>query len=253
MFSTIPEIFMDPENGILIPHYQNPELNERTLQTEQSRQLDRLNRQILPVSSQSSSRTVWVMQDQNFLLYNGPMYYTKHPDLFVQDYCVLDLETTGLSPANCEIIEVGILKIRGGQLVEKMEVLIQPSALPLPERITQITHITTEMVESAPVLDEVAPWIWQFIGNDPIVGYNICFDLSFLTRHCPRNQDVTFIDVLPLARVGFPGRKSYSLSSMSSLLPIRKNTHRALDDCYATYDLFEMLKPIIARKQRWND
>lgn len=180
------------------------------------------------------------------------MNYSKHPDLFVQDYCVLDLETTGLSAASCEIIEVGILKIRRGKPVEKMEVLIQPSVLPLPENITRITHITTEMVESAPSVDEVAPWIWHFIGDDPIVGYNICFDLSFLARHCPKPMDVTFIDVLPLARIGFPGRRSYSLSNMSSLLPIRKNTHRALDDCYATYDLFEMVKPIISRKQQWN-
>lgn len=175
------------------------------------------------------------------------MNYSKHPELFVRDYCVLDLETTGLSPSKCEIIEVGILKIRAGQPVEKMEVLIQPSVLPLPERITEITHITTDMVSSAPSIDEVAPWIWHFVGEDPIVGYNICFDLSFLARHCPKPANATFIDVLPLARVSFPGRRSYSLSSMSSLLPIRKNTHRALDDCWATYDLFEIVKPIIAK------
>lgn len=178
------------------------------------------------------------------------MKYTKHPDLFVENYCVLDLETTGMRPGSSEILEVGILKIRGGQPVEKMETLIRPRCLPVPPVITRVTHITTSMVQNAPSLEDVAPWIWDFIGDDPIVGYNISFDLGFLACHCPRTAPVTFLDVLPLARVSYPGRRSYSLSSMSSLLPIRKNTHRALDDCFATYDLFETVKPIIRKKQQ---
>lgn len=168
----------------------------------------------------------------------------------MENYCVLDLETTGMRPGSSEILEVGILKIRGGQPVEKMETLIRPRCLPVPPVITRVTHITTSMVQNAPSLEDVAPWIWDFIGDDPIVGYNISFDLGFLACHCPRTAPVTFLDVLPLARVSYPGRRSYSLSSMSSLLPIRKNTHRALDDCFATYDLFETVKPIIRKKQQ---
>lgn len=170
------------------------------------------------------------------------MNYVPHSIDFLNNYCVLDLETTGLKASQCEIIEVGILKVRNGIVVEQMQTLIQPKNLPIPEKISQLTSIENKMLYTAPYLQEVAPWIWDFVGHDVIIGYNIPFDLSFLKEHCPCWHSINFIDVLPLARKAFPSQRSYSLTNMAKLLPLRQNTHRALADCFATYDLYEIIK-----------
>ncbi len=175
------------------------------------------------------------------------MYFPNLQGYFVDDYCVLDLETTGLKALNCEIIEVGILKIRQNRPVSKMSVLIKPKVLPLPPFITSLTGITNEMLVDAPSIEEVSYWIYDFIGNDPILGYNVAFDLSFLKAHTTKHTPVNpALDVLPLARICFPEQKSYSLSAMTSLLHLYQNTHRAIDDCVATYQLYTVCKERLA-------
>ncbi len=175
------------------------------------------------------------------------MYFPLHQGYFVDDYCVLDLETTGLKANSCEVIEVGILKIRHNQPVSKMDVLIRPKKLPISAFITSLTGITTEMVLNSPSIEEVSYWIWDFIGTDPILGYNVNFDLSFLkvhtTKHTPTNS---CLDVLPLAQIAHPEQKSHSLSAMTSLFHLYQNTHRAIDDCIATYQLYSLLKDELA-------
>lgn len=177
------------------------------------------------------------------------MFFPSCSSWFVNDYCVLDLETTGLKAKACEIIEVGIVKVRNGQTVSKMSVLIRPKTLPIPPFITRLTGITTEMVASAPSIEEVSYWIYDFIGSDPILGYNVLFDLSFLrahtTKHTPNN---CFLDVLALARICFPELSSHSLSNMTAHLHLYQNTHRAIDDCIATYQLYEICKQMLVGK-----
>jgi len=94
-------------------------------------------------------------------------------------FCVLDLETTGGSPKDCEITEVGAVKYVGGELTGSFNTLVNPDA-PIPPTITVLTGITQAMVIEAPRIEEVLPSLLEFIGNAVIVGHNIRFDISFL-------------------------------------------------------------------------
>lgn len=174
------------------------------------------------------------------------MFFPYSKTYFVNDYCVLDLETTGLKPLQAEILEVGILKVRGGRPVSKMSVLVRPDRLPVPPFITKLTGITSAMVESAPAIRELNYWIYDFIGSDPILGYNVGFDLSFLRAHTVKHtSDNCCLDVLPLAQICFPELSSHSLSSMTDSLHLYQNTHRAIDDCIATWQLYERCKAML--------
>ena len=92
---------------------------------------------------------------------------------------VLDLETTGASPNDCAITEVGAVKYRGGELLGRFETLVNPG-VPIPPFITVLTGITEAMLLPAPRIDEVLPPLLEFIGGAVIVGHNIRFDISFL-------------------------------------------------------------------------
>jgi len=100
-------------------------------------------------------------------------------------FCVLDLETTGGSPKDCEITEVGAVKYVGGELTGSFNTLVNPDA-PIPSTITVLTGITQAMVIEAPRIEEVLPSLLEFIGNAVIVGHNIRFDVSFLNAAAQR-------------------------------------------------------------------
>ena len=94
-------------------------------------------------------------------------------------FVVLDLETTGTSPSECAITEVGAVRYRGGERVGVFQTLVNPG-VPIPPTITVITGITEAMVLPAPPIDEVLPALLEFIGGAVIVGHNVRFDISFL-------------------------------------------------------------------------
>ena len=94
-------------------------------------------------------------------------------------FVVLDLETTGASPKDCSITEVGAVKYRGGECLGTFETLVDPG-VPLPPLITVLTGITEAMLIPAPGIEEVLPPLLEFLGNAVIVGHNIRFDISFL-------------------------------------------------------------------------
>lgn len=94
-------------------------------------------------------------------------------------FVVLDLETTGASPNDCAITEVGAVKYRGGECLGTFETLVNPG-VPIPPFITVLTGITESMLIPAPPIEEVLPPLLEFIGNAVIVGHNIRFDISFL-------------------------------------------------------------------------
>jgi DNA polymerase-3 subunit epsilon len=118
-------------------------------------------------------------------------------------FVVIDLETTGGSPHDCAITEVGALKMRGGECLGRFETLINPG-VPIPPLITVLTGITEAMVLPAPRIDEVLPALLEFVGDAVIVGHNIRFDLSFLdaalvARSRPRLAN-RHVDTLGIAR-----------------------------------------------------
>lgn len=166
-------------------------------------------------------------------------YYTRE---FYDDYIVLDLETTGGSPFHSEILEVAMIKVRQGKPVEKMEVLVRPHKLPVPAFIEELTGITTEMVLDAPYFHEVAPYILPFIEGLPVVGWNVNFDLKFLAVHLRQDLDIDYTDALIFCRQLFPDLPCHKLTFVSRHFGVRESSHRALQDCIATMDLYEAMK-----------
>jgi DNA polymerase-3 subunit epsilon len=118
-------------------------------------------------------------------------------------FVVLDLETTGASPNDCAITEVGAVKYRGGECLGRFETLVNPG-VPIPPFITVLTGITEAMLVPAPPIDEVLPPLLEFIGGAVIVGHNIRFDISFLdaasTAHGYPRLGQRRVDTIGLAR-----------------------------------------------------
>ena len=150
-----------------------------------------------------------------------------------QVYVALDLETTGVDPATDEIIEVGAVRFRGREALDTFTTPINPHR-PLSPFIQRLTGITQEEVNSAPPFGAVSPQLVAFIGDAPLVGHNVSFDLAFLARRGLRFSSPVF-DTRDLAPMLLP-QGSYSLGSLTSALGVpHLQPHRALSDAQATH------------------
>lgn len=156
----------------------------------------------------------------------------------VQNYCVVDIETTGLSYQSDTIIEIGIVKIREGKIVDKYSQLINPQRK-ISVFITQLTGISDDMVINQPTIDEIKDEVKTFIGHDIIVGHNTSFDLNFIANHLDWEIENEYIDTLQFSRKVYPQFKHHRLTDMVELLHLSQNEHRSLADCIATYELYE--------------
>src|SRR5690606_37329343 len=105
--------------------------------------------------------------------------------LYDVTFCVFDIETTGASPKDCSITEIGAVKYRGGEEVGSFQTLVDPGS-PIPPFITILTGITQMMVFGAPRIDAVLPAFLEFAGDSVLVGHNIRFDLSFVSAEARR-------------------------------------------------------------------
>ena len=110
------------------------------------------------------------------------MIYLNREKKLVDDYVVFDLETTGFDPRSAKIIEIGALKYRNNELVDKFSVLINPGC-PIPDVITLITGIDDDLVKNAITIDEALPKFIAFIEDYPLVAHNSKFDLSFIEEN----------------------------------------------------------------------
>jgi len=155
-------------------------------------------------------------------------------------YISLDIETTGLSPDRDDIIEIGAVKFDENGFHESFQSLIHYDGV-LPELVKHITGITDEDLEDAPSLEEMADSLYEFIGDLPVLGHNINFDMDFLKAKGFNFSNQLF-DSLPLAQILKPGLPTYSLDMLTEQFKItHKDKHRALDDAKATAELFNLL------------
>lgn len=161
-------------------------------------------------------------------------------------FVCLDCETTGLDVEKEAIIEFAAVKFTFSEQLESMEMLIDP-ARPIPEESTKIHHITDAMVAGKPKIGAVLPSILEFIGDHPVVGHGIAFDINILIASCNRLGishklgSIPLIDTLRLARL-------YGGSSINSLEALRKHfnilpqgAHRAMNDVQVNIDVFKHL------------
>lgn len=172
-------------------------------------------------------------------------YYTKK---LINNYCVLDIETTGLSYRYDKIIEIGILKIRDNKVIKRYQQLIDPQTT-IDPFITKLTGITEEMVENQPLIDDVYDDVFNFIGNDIIIGHNTSFDLNFIANSFCVDLDNEYMDTVQFSRIVYPQLKHHRLSDMVEFLNLSNNEHRALADCQATYELYEHCKAMLSVKK----
>ncbi len=155
-------------------------------------------------------------------------------------FVAIDVETTGLDPKVDELIEVAAVKFRPGEVLETFSKLLRPHHS-LPLKITQLTHITPEMLVGAPRFSEVAPELVKFVKSYPLVGHSVDFDVRMLQTHGMRFPQMAY-DTLELAQLLMPKLSAYRLSALSASLGIpHDDAHRALADADASRQVFEHL------------
>lgn len=161
----------------------------------------------------------------------------------MRNYTCVDIETTGVSPSWCQIIEIGALKVRDGEVVDTFSKLIDPLK-DIPAEITSLTGITTDMVQGEPTIEIVLPEFIDFAEDDLLLGHNIRFDYSFLKQNA-MNLNLDFnksgMDTLRIARAKCPELKSRSLDFLCEHFCINdENHHRAYNDAKVTHELYMM-------------
>ena len=164
-------------------------------------------------------------------------------------YCVLDLETTGFSFRTEKITEVGIMKVKNGEVIDKFSCFVNPEK-PIPQRVIEVTNITDDMVKDAETIETVMPKIIEFVGDSVLVAHNADFDIGFLKYNAKElglSLENTYLDTLRLAKELFPEYKKYKLGIIAENLGIKVEVaHRALDDVDTTVKvlnvMFDMLK-----------
>lgn len=171
---------------------------------------------------------------------------------FPDDFTIIDLETTGLDPTFDEIIEVGAIRVRNGDVTDTFSSLVKPEK-EVDAFITEITGITNEMLADAPSISEIFPDFLSFVSNDIIVGHNVNFDINFVydTNSKLYNQyfSNSFTDTLRLSRRLLPELEHHRLKDLINHFEIDiERQHRSLDDCKATLECYNKLKSLAVEK-----
>ena len=156
-------------------------------------------------------------------------------------FVVFDIETTGLNAENCEIIEIGAVKVKDGEILDRFSEFVNPG-VPIPFRITELTSITDADVADAPGIDVILPKFKEFIGDAVLVAHNADFDTGFIhnkARKLGIDWDFTFADTMPLARYLIPGIGKLTLDNVAKALDVHLgHHHRAVDDAECTALIF---------------
>ena len=150
----------------------------------------------------------------------------------------LDLETTGLQAEHDAILEVAAIKFQGATVLDTLETLVAPGR-PVPYRVQRLTGITPQQLSGVPQFESIAQKLQQFIGDLPIVGHSIPFDVGFLRRRgMVRNN--ALIDTFELATVLLPSLPSYNLGQVAAALGIMvaPERHRAMVDTELAMQVF---------------
>jgi len=150
----------------------------------------------------------------------------------------LDLETTGLQAEHDAILEVAAIKFQGATVLDTLETLVAPGR-PVPYRVQRLTGITPQQLSGVPQFESIAQKLQQFIGDLPIVGHSIPFDVGFLRRRgLVRNN--ALIDTFELATVLLPSLPSYNLGQVAAALGIMvaPERHRAMVDTELAMQVF---------------
>lgn len=165
---------------------------------------------------------------------------------FPELYAVVDIETTGLDPLRDEIIELSAIRFEKGKRIGEFSTLVRPRRR-ISSFITDLTGITDEMLRDAPRIEDCIAGFEEFVGYDIILGYNVSFDVGFIStgmmRILGRPFLNPFVDVMRIARRELPELPHHRQTDIADYFSISVDrAHRALDDCETCNKCYEALK-----------
>ncbi len=201
--------------------------------------------QSFPDAMKAAAKAKVAGTDENIkILYGVEGYYVNDVDdrivvhggrdmSFDEEYIAFDLETTGLSSQNDRIIEIGAVRMRGGEELDRFQTFVDPHR-PLEKKIIELTGITDEMLQGAPSIEEVLPQFLDFVGDRVLVAHNSDFDTGFIRAECGRQglpYTYTAADTLILSQNMLPQLSKFKLDIVSNALSLPDfQHHRAADD-----------------------
>ena len=172
-------------------------------------------------------------------IYNGKKNYPLDTE-----FIIYDVETTGLTAAAERITEIGAVKIKNGEVVDRFSEFINPGK-PIPPKIVELTGITDKMVADAAYEYVIIPKFIEFAGDSVLVAHNAKFDMGFLYSACERlNIEINncYLDTLEMARSLYPDLNNHKLDTMAKEAGVSlTGHHRAVNDAEALYGIFLVL------------
>ncbi|MDO4513814.1 MAG: PolC-type DNA polymerase III [Lachnospiraceae bacterium] len=172
----------------------------------------------------------------------------KGQSLQDETYVVFDIETTGFSPVQNRIIEIGAVKVKDGGVLDRFSTFVNPN-VPIPYRIEKLTGINDSMVMDSPQIDVILPQFLSFCEGCVLVAHNAGFDMSFIIENAKKlGLDAVFTDVdtVGIARMLLPSQAKHTLDAVAKTLNVSlENHHRAVDDAEATAEIFLKMVPML--------
>ena len=162
------------------------------------------------------------------------------------EYIAFDIETTGLDSRSDSIIEIGAVRMRGGEVVDKFASFAHPGH-PLSAKTVSLTNITDEMLRGAPKPEVAVDNFLDWAGNTPLVAHNAEFDTGFMREYCRksgRTFDPLYFDTLLLSQYLCPDLNNHKLDTVANHLNLPPfQHHRAFDDAQVCGEIFFHLIP----------
>ena len=173
-----------------------------------------------------------------------------------QTYVVFDLETTGFSPVNDHIIEIGAVRMEKDQIIDRFSTFVNPG-VPIPYRIEKLTSINDQMVSASPSIEEVLPKFLEFCKGCVLVAHNARFDVGFIRENCRRMglpTEYPYVDTMGISRAILPDQSKHTLDALVKVMGDKLNDHhRAVNDAEATAELFLKFLDILEDEKHITD
>ena len=182
---------------------------------------------------------------------NAPIIRDANDKDLSQTFVVFDLETTGFSNKNDKITEIGAVKVKNFEIVDRFNELINPEK-DISYKVQELTGITNDLIKDKPTIEEILPRFMEFIGDSVLVAHNAEFDIGFINQKC-KEMNIEFknksVDTLMLSRILLPHLKRFKLNNLTKELGVPlHNHHRAVDDAAATAQIFIKFLDMLEKK-----
>lgn len=194
----------------------------------------------------ASKADVYPSEPEEYEFQNVQIYPTNSRAIIsTPNFCIVDIETTGLSSPIDKIVEIGILKIQDNSVVDSFSSLVNPGRH-ISAEASAVNGIYDSDISAAPCFNEVAGRVANMLRDSVVIGHNVTFDLGFIQNELAAAgyiENYAYIDTLGCARHIVKGLPNYKLQTLLAYYEIAPGkAHRASSDVQATYELFKALR-----------